>query len=266
MPQVKEICSHYGEFPAVLWWDTPNDMNPDRAQKLYDAVHALKPGLILNNRLGGGFKGDTETPEQFIPANGFPGRDWETCMTMNDTWGFKRDDQHWKSTETLLRNLCDIASKGGNYLLNVGPTADGVIPPPSLERLAEIGAWMKVNGEAIHGTGPTPFADPHGKFEDPGTNQKGRPKFSPVWDWRATTKPGKLYVMIFQWPADGKLELPPVQSHVKKAMLLAGNHKVDCQQDETGIHLSLPANAPDPIASVICLKMKEPAVPQAAQK
>ena len=123
VPQVKEICSNYGEFPAVIWWDTPRDMNPERAQKLYDAVHALKPNVILNNRLGGGFKSDTETPEQFIPAEGFPGRDWETCMTMNDTWGFKRDDNNWKSTETLIQNLCDIASKGGNYLLNVGRPA-----------------------------------------------------------------------------------------------------------------------------------------------
>ena len=116
VPQVKEICSNYGEFPSVIWWDTPRDMNYDRAKKLYDAVEQLRPDIIQNNRLGGGYKGDTETPEQFIPPQGFPGRDWETCMTMNNTWGFKRDDNNWKSTETLIRNLCDIASKGGNYL------------------------------------------------------------------------------------------------------------------------------------------------------
>jgi alpha-L-fucosidase len=147
VPQVKEILSHYGEFPAVLWWDTPVNMNTNRARKLYAAVQALKPHIILNNRLGGGYKGDTETPEQFIPASGFPGRDWETCMTMNGTWGFKSDDHNWKSTETIIRNLCDIASKGGNYLLNVGPTSTGLIPQPSLERLAQVGAWMKVNGK-----------------------------------------------------------------------------------------------------------------------
>ena len=130
VPQVKEILSNYGEFPAVLWWDTPIDMNADRAQKLYDVVEKLRPNIIMNNRLGGGFKGDTETPEQTIPAKGYPGRDWETCMTINDTWGYKRDDNHCKSTETLIRNLCDIASKGGNYLLNVGPTSEGLIPQP----------------------------------------------------------------------------------------------------------------------------------------
>ena len=104
-------------------------MNKERAEKLLPLLK-LKPGIIHNNRLGGGYKGDTETPEQFIPATGYPGRDWETCMTMNDTWGYKSYDHNWKSTETLIRNLVDIASKGGNYLLNVGPTSEGLIPGP----------------------------------------------------------------------------------------------------------------------------------------
>ena len=97
VPQVKEILTHYGEFPAVLWWDTPMDMNKERAEKLLPLLK-LKPGIIHNNRLGGGYNGDTETPEQFIPATGYPGRDWETCMTMNDTWGYKSYDNNWKST------------------------------------------------------------------------------------------------------------------------------------------------------------------------
>ena len=223
VPQVKEILYNYGEFPAVLWWDTPRDMNFERAKKLYDAVQKLRPNIILNNRLGGGFKGDTETPEQFIPPQGFPGRDWETCMTMNGTWGFKRDDNNWKSTETLVRNLCDIASKGGNYLLNVGPTSEGLIPQPSLERLAEIGSWMKVNGEAIYGSGPTPFGAETGKFSKSEKDKNGKPKFIPSWDWRATTKPArtflgiktsnaKIYVIIFNWPAGGAFELAGLQS------------------------------------------------------
>jgi alpha-L-fucosidase len=255
VPQVKEICSNYGEFPAVIWWDTPIGMNTERARKLYDAVHALRPNIILNNRLGGGFKGDTETPEQFIPANGFPGRDWETCMTMNNTWGFKKDDNNWKSTETLIRNLCDIASKGGNYLLNVGPTSEGLIPQPSLDRLAEVGAWMKVNGEAIYGTGPTPFGAEAGKFSDTEKDKNGKPKFIPSWDWRATTKPGKIYLEIFKWPADGKFEVPGLQSKVKQAYLLAGRQKVSVSQTEAGVSFALPEKAPDAIASVVCLEI-----------
>ena len=266
VPQVKEICSNYGEFPAVIWWDTSFDMNVARAQKLYDAVRALKPNIILNNRLGGGFKGDTETPEQFIPAGGFPGRDWETCMTMNDTWGFKRDDNNWKSTETIIRNLGDIASKGGNYLLNVGPTSEGLIPQPSLDCLAQIGAWMKINGTAIYGTGPTPFGAEAGKFSETEKDRKGKPKFIPSWEWRATTKPGKIYLLIFKWPADGKFELVGLQSKVAKAYLLAACSDLKVYQTDAGVTLSLPAAAPDKIASVVCLEIADQVAKVAKQK
>ncbi len=257
VPQVKEICSNYGEFPAVIWWDTPVNMNTNRAQQLYDAVHSLKPNLILNNRLGGGFKGDTETPEQFIPANGYPGRDWETCMTMNNTWGFKRDDQNWKSSETLIRNLADIASKGGNYLLNIGPTSEGLIPQPSLDRLAEVGAWMKVNGVAIYGSGSTPFGAEAGKFSETEKDKNGKPKFIPSWEWRATTKPGKIYLFIFKWPADGKFEVTGLKSKVTNATLLATGKKLKVKQNDSGVTLSLPAEAPDKIASVICVEIAD---------
>jgi alpha-L-fucosidase len=255
VPQVKEICSNYGEFPAVIWWDTPRNMNYERAKKLYDAVEALRPDVIQNNRLGGGFKGDTETPEQHIPAQGYPGRDWETCMTMNGTWGFKKDDNDWKSTETLIRNLCDIASKGGNYLLNVGPTSEGLIPQPSLDRLAEIGRWMKVNGEAIYDTGPTPFGTEAGRYSDTEKDKDGKPKFITAWGWRATTKPGKIYLEIFQWPTDKKFAMPAVKSEIQKAYLLAGRAPVNFTQTDSGVTLELPASAPDKIASVICLEL-----------
>ena len=121
IPQVRELLAEVN--PAVLWFDTPIDMKPERTREFLDILKA-HPALIYNNRLGNGVHGDTETPEQEIPANGFPGRDWETCMTMNDTWGYKTKDHNYKSTTTLLRNLIDIASKGGNYLLNVGPSPE----------------------------------------------------------------------------------------------------------------------------------------------
>jgi alpha-L-fucosidase len=259
VPQVREILTNYGpDIPAVLWWDTPRDMNWERAEKLYRVTQELRPDLIQNNRLGGGFKGDTETPEQYIPAQGYPGRDWETCMTMNNTWGFKRDDHNWKSAETLIRNLCDIASKGGNYLLNVGPTSEGLIPPPSVERLAGVGRWMRVNGEAIYGTSPTPFGAEAGKFSETEKDGRGKPKFIPAWDWRCTTKPEKIYVHIFKWPADGKFELPAVKGKITIAYLLADpkHRKLKFKQTGERVRLSLPDKAPDAIASVVCLETK----------
>ena len=254
LPQVKEICSNYGEFPAVIWWDTPTGMNTNRAQKLYDAVHEMKPDVIQNNRLGGGYKGDTETPEQKIPARGFPGRDWETCMTMNNTWGYKRDDDHWKSSEVLIRNLCDIASKGGNYLLNVGPTSEGLIPQPSLDRLAEIGRWMKVNGEAIYGTSATCFGEELGQAVKAKDGYGHDTTVSSANDWRCTTKSGKIYLILFKWPTNGTFELPAVKSQITRADLLAGHQAVEFLQAETGVTLKLPATAPDKVASVICLE------------
>ena len=256
VPQVREILTNYGkDIPAVVWWDTPIDMNKERADKIYKAVHELRPDLILNNRLGGGYKGDTETPEQHIPAQGYPGRDWETCMTMNGTWGFKRDDNNWKSTETLIRNLCDIASKGGNYLLNVGPTSEGIIPQPSVERLKQVGDWMRVNGEAIYGSGPTIFGAEAGKYSDTEKEKDGKPKFIPASEWRCTTRPGKVYIHLFRWPS-GPFELSGIKAKVNRAYLLADRDRksLEVKQTADGVSITLPPAAPDPIASVLCLE------------
>jgi alpha-L-fucosidase len=238
VPQVRELLSNYGEFPAVLWWDTDCDINRERGAKL-EALLKLKPGIITNNRLGGGFQGDTETPEQFVPATGFNGRDWETCMTMNDTWGYKSYDHNWKSTETIIQNLVDIASKGGNYLLNVGPTSEGLIPEPSIERLKAVGAWMKVNGDAIYDTTASPFKKlPWGRCTK-----------------RITGGDTTLFLHVFNWPADGKLVVPGLKNAVTASRLMATGEKLSFRQNDDGVVVDLPAVAPDSISTTVVLQI-----------
>ena len=237
VPQVKEILSNYGPL-AVLWWDTPCGMTREYADQLIPLLR-LQPGIIHNNRLGE-YPGDTDTPEQEIPATGLAGRDWETCMTMNDTWGFKRDDQNWKSPAVLIRNLVDIASKGGNYLLNVGPTSEGLIPEPSVERLKAVGQWMSVNGEGIHATSPSPFKRlPWGRCT------------KKVSDGGAT-----LYLHVFDWPKDGQLLLPGLKNPVREAYLLAGKQTLRARASEAGVVVTVPAAVPDPISSTLVVKIQ----------
>ena len=171
--QLKELLTGYGPI-GILWFDGQweGTWTNERGRDLYDYVRSLQPSIIINNRVGragGSFGldasqgqlGDYGTPEQEIPATGVPGLDWETCMTMNRNWGYNRADKDFKPPTELIRNLVDIASKGGNFLLNVGPTADGEFPPESVDRLKAIGAWMAVAGQSIYGTAgqPVPVAD-----------------------------------------------------------------------------------------------------------
>jgi len=155
--QLRELLTNYGPI-GVLWFDGEweSTWNEKYGVAVYNYVRSLQPSIIINNRVGAGrsgmagltqegsFGGDFGTPEQEVPPSGLPGIDWETCMTMNDNWGYNKNDRHWKSPKELVRTLVDIASKGGNLLLNVGPTAEGVFPDFSIERLQEIGKWMSI--------------------------------------------------------------------------------------------------------------------------
>jgi alpha-L-fucosidase len=255
IPQIEELLANYGNYPAILWFDTPtNDMTPELAGRIVAALNQ-RPKLIWNNRLGGGYMGDTETPEQHIPARGYPGRDWESCMTMNDTWGYKQDDLNFKSTETLVRNLIDIASKGGNYLLNIGPTATGEVPPPEVERLKEMGKWLAVNGEAIYATQPTLFGAEAGEFSKTEKDESGEPRFVARWKWRSTTKPDAIYIHLFEWPA-GTFHLDDVPRSVSGAFLLADKNRTPLKVTKSGrrIDIDLPAQPLDSFATVLVLK------------
>ena len=164
LPQIEELLDNYQPSPDILWFDYPTDsMTPELAANIVKILNR-HPNLIWNGRLGGGYLGDYEIHEN-SPPQGYPGTDWETCMTINGHWGYNPTDHNFKSTETLLRDLIDIASKGGNDLLNVGPDATGIIPQPEVDRLLDMGKWLKVNGEAIYSTGPTPFVEAHGSYD-----------------------------------------------------------------------------------------------------
>jgi len=252
-PQVRELLTGYGPI-GVLWFDTPERISPAQSRELLELIHSLQPDCIVNQRVGNKL-GDYGTPEQTIPGE-VSTKPWETCMTMSGKWSYNQADHDWKNADTLLRNLIDIVSKGGNYLLNVSPTGEGVIPAPAVERLAAIGDWLRVNGAAIYGCGPTPFGVELGAFSQTEQDKNGKPKFVPTKAWRATTKPGKIYLHLLQWPT-GKLGIPAVKGKISRAYLLADPDRkgIEIAQTETGVILTLSGQAPDAVVSVLCLEL-----------
>lgn len=249
--QVTELLTNYGPI-GVMWFDGEweRSWNDHYGKPLYDLCRTLQPNVIVNNRVSNsragemgdatsGGVGDFTTPEQTIPATGLPGVDWETCMTMNDNWGYNSHDQNWKSSATLIRNLVDVVSKGGNYLLNIGPKADGTFPEPAVERLRDIGRWMDVNSETIYGTEASVFDSlPWGKSTT---------KYHPD----STT----LYLHIFNVPDNGKLIVPGLASAILGAKILGVDEPIKAIQEGPNVSVSLPNIEVTPFPVVVKLEV-----------
>ena len=238
IPEVRQLLTEYGPI-SILWWDTPRDMSPEAFEGIY-SLSSLQPGIITNDRLGKDYPGDHKTFERHIPDRGPVDKPWEVCMPISGSWGYKKGDDAFKSAEKLIQNLADIASKGGNYLLNVSPTGEGVILPQAQERLKEIGKWMKVNGDSIYGTTGSPFK----KFEWGRCTKKEYAK--------GTT----LYFHVFDWPTNGKLVVPGLKNKIKQSSLLASWAPLETHQDDSGTIISIPTTAPDEHNSVIVVHVE----------
>jgi len=232
-PQVRELLTQYGPI-GLIWFDTPVVITPEQSAEFAALVHELQPDCLVNGRVGHDMGDYRSLGDNQIPRGPVEG-DWETPATMNDTWGFKVDDHNWKSVDQLLYLLVDLTSKGVNYLLNVGPTAEGLIPPESVELLEGVGAWMDVNGHAIYGTSASP------------------------WPWefewgRATVKPGHLHLLFYHWPEE--FTLAGLRNTVTRVALLADpDTEVPFEQTAEGdrhtLSIELPPEPPEPIISVV---------------
>ncbi len=245
--QLRELIDRY--HPAVLWFDgdwtnKADHHTPERwwtkadGIDLYNYLVALDPNLIVNERVCRNFGlGDFECPEKEVPKAP-RSRQWETCQTMNRSWGYNEKDHAYKSTKTLIQELVKVVSRDGNYLLNIGPKGDGTIPTQSSETLQKIGVWMSVYGESIYGTTRSPFAK------------------EPKWGFY-TRKEGNLFAHVFTWPKNGLLSVPALSNSIGKIYLMNDPQKaLDYVIENRQIRISLPKNAPDLINSVVVIEVE----------
>ena len=234
--QVRELCTGYGQLD-IMWYDGGGlyDGEGWQADKLNAMVRELQPGILINNRSR--VPEDYDTPEQHIAAS-VPGRVWETCMTMNGSWGWHEGDQQWKSTGELIATLARVRNLGGSLLLNIGPVGDGSFPPEAVERLREIGRWMRVCGEAIYDVRRCPMQ----------WSSFGFP----------TAAGNTLYLIGTKWPGPEWI-VGMIKSPVGRATLLQTGQEVQFEQREDRLWLrGLPSLPPDPYASVVKLELDAP--------
>ena len=233
--QVRELLTNYGPI-GVIWFDTPMIIGRTQSRSLLDLVHEHQPDCLVCGRVGNALgdyasAGDNRIPDSVVQV------DWESPATINDTWGYRSDDENWKSAGQMIRKMADIASKGGNYLLNVGPTAQGIIPQASVKRLEAVGAWLRVNGESIYGT------------------QAGAVQ---GLDWcRSTARSGRVYLHVFDWPNGGEIRIPHLSAGVARAFLLNDPAGSDLRVSRVAgeVVVSGPAAAPDLDDSVVVLDL-----------
>lgn len=232
IPQIEELLSQYGDI-ALIWFDTPGPITREESQALLERIRELQPGCLINSRIGNGL-GDYETlGDQEIPRQAHGGR-WETIDTHNDTWGYVQIDQNWKSARELIERLVRVTSRGGNYMLNIGPDGRGKVPELSARILREVGRWLAQHGEAIYGTTPAPLG---------------------TLPWGECTQRGQtLYLHVFQWPADGRLRLPGVQTPVMRATLLGEDAQLTVTQQADGLLIEVPV-PPASLLPVIAVEL-----------
>ncbi|HUX59336.1 MAG TPA: alpha-L-fucosidase [Bacteroidales bacterium] len=238
LPEVNQLLTEYGPI-AIFWWDTPRAMSKEVVDSLYRITGILQPGIITNDRLGNSYPGDYKTFERGIPKLKPEDRYWEICQPISASWGYKLVDTVFQTSSKLVQNLVDIASKGGNYLLNVSPRADGTLLPVSVERLKAIGQWMHLNSESIYGTQAGPCTEP------------------PWGRITMKTQNGKaiLYLNVFDWVNNGQLDVQ-LKNKVESCYLLTNpKRNFTTNTGEKGISVKLTGDSPDPISSVIVLKL-----------